>query len=131
MTPFDRGYLGEFFVEFANRKGGFGIGAAQLERHLDRFAEILGSREDVLALVGAVSHLGDDFPDCASANLQALLLALLDRTPNHESRRNFRFIDVKRGEERADLLGHLQPALRLAERLANDGEIVKRRHVRD
>jgi len=60
-----------------------------------------------------------------------LIFALLDRAPDHESRRDFRFVEVERGEKRAHRLGHLQPALGLAERLADDREIVKRRHVRD
>ena len=103
MTPFDRGNLREFFVELANCQRRLGIRVAQLERHLDRLAEIFGGGEDVLALVRAVGHLGDDFPNCAAANLQALLLALLNRAPDHESRGDFGFIEVERGEERADL----------------------------
>ena len=129
MTSLDRRDLRKFFVELANCQRRIGVGAAQLERHLDGFSEIFGGGEDVLALVGAVGHLGDDFPDCAAADLQALLLALLDRAPDHESRGDFGFIEVERGEERADLFGHLQPALSLAERLADDREIVKRGHV--
>ena len=129
MTPFDRRDLRKFFVELANCQRRIGVGAAQLECHLDGFAEIFGGGEDVLALVRAVGHLGDDFPHCAAAYLQALLLALLHRAPDHESRGDFRFIEVERGQERADRLGHLQPALSLAERLADDREIVKRGHA--
>jgi len=47
------------------------------------------------------------FQIAAAAYLKALLLALLDCAADHESRGDFGFIEVERGEEGADLLGHL------------------------
>ncbi len=131
VPPLDRGNLGKLLVELANRQRGFRVGAAKLERHLDRLAKVFGGGEDVLALVGAVGHLGDDFPNCAPANLEPLLLALLDRAPDHESRRDLSLVNIERGEKRPDLFGHLNAALSLAKRLANLSEVVKRRHNRD
>ena len=131
VAPLDSGDRGEFFVELTNRERGFGVGRAKLERHLHGLAEVFGGGKDVFALVCAVGHLRDDFPDCAAADFAALLLAQRDRAADHESRRDFRFVDVELGQKCAYRLGHLKPALRLAERLADDCEVVKRGHVRD
>ena len=116
-------------IHFRDRQRRLGLGRTQPQDHLDRLAKILGGGKDVFALIFGAGDRGGDFPDRAAAYLQALFITLRDRAPDHEARRDFRFANFERGEKTPDRLRHLEAALGLAEFLADDREIEKRRHL--
>ena len=100
----DVGDFGKLGSDLANRQRRLGLRGAQLEQHADRVAEIFRRVVDVFALILGAGHRGDDFPNRAAADLQPLLLALLERAAYHEARRDFRLINFEAREELADRL---------------------------
>ena len=114
-APFDFRYFGEAPFNFGQRERWLWILRAQTQQHLDRLAEIGRRGENLLALILAAGHRGDDLPNRPATDLQPLLVALCERPADHEARGNLGLFGVELREEAACQFRHLQPALRLSQ----------------
>ncbi len=128
-APLDRGDFGEALLDFDERQGRRGIVQAQPQEHLDRITEIGCRGEDLLALVFAPGHRGDNLPNGTSADLERLFVALRERAPDHKARGDLGLGWIEPGQELACQFRHLQPALGLPQSEADEREIVEPAHA--
>jgi hypothetical protein len=129
VAALDRGDSGEAMFDFGERQGRFRIVRAQLQEHLDRITEIGRGGKDLLALILATGERRGDFPDRASADLQALLAALWKWTSDHEARCDLRFGGIELRQELTREFRHLQSALGLSQGEADEREVVETAHA--